>query len=169
MAYKQEIERKFLVQQDKLPQLPEPLRLKQGYLAFSPTVRVRTEDGPGQNERRAYLNVKGVGLIGRDEFEYEIPRDEAEQLLKLTKASLVSKKRYHLPLPDHPDLKWELDIFEGDNTGLLVAELEMPDADMQFEHPAWLGQDVTEDSAYKNAALAQHPYKDWDTAKKQQG
>lgn len=165
MGYKVEIERKFLVRKDKLPALPEPLRLKQGYLAFGPTVRVRTEDGPG-NERRAYLNIKGAGTIGRDEFEYEIPRDEAEQLLKLTKGSIVSKKRYHLALPDHSDLKWELDIFEGDNEGLLVAELEMPDANLQFERPAWLGTDVTEDSEYKNAALAQRPFKEWPEVQK---
>lgn len=166
MAYKVEIERKFLVDTAKLPKLPEPLHLKQGYLAFTPTVRVRIEDGPGANERKAYITIKGGGMVGRDEFEYDIPYDEAEQLLKLAHGSVVSKKRYHLPVADHPDLKWELDIFEGDNDGLVVAELEMPEADMQFQHPEWLGTDVSEDGAYKNALLAQQPYKDWPAHKK---
>jgi CYTH domain-containing protein len=99
--------------------------------------------------------------VGRDEFEYDIPFEEAQQLLKLAQYSKVSKTRYRLPVPDAPDLKWELDIFEGDNAGLVVAELEMPSEDYAFEPPAWLGEDVTRDPAYKNAALAQHPYKDW--------
>ncbi len=160
MAYKTEIERKFLVNRDLLPALPPGAKLVQGYLAFEPTVRVRTEAGPGDS-RKAYITIKGAGLIGRDEFEYDIPFEEAEPLLSLAKSSLVSKTRYHLPVKGAPDLKWELDIFEGDNAGLVVAELEMPTADFAFERPAWLGQDVSEDPAYKNAALARHPFKDW--------
>ncbi len=160
MGYKEEIERKFLVKSDLLPELPQGARLVQGYLGFEPTVRVRTEEGPG-DERKAYLTIKGSGLVGRDEFEYDIPFEEACQLLKLSQASTVGKTRYKLPVAGAPELKWELDIFEGDNAGLIVAELEMPSADYAFERPAWLGQDVTEDPAYKNAALARHPYKDW--------
>jgi CYTH domain-containing protein len=159
MAYKEEIERKFLIDRNKLPELPQPYHLTQGYLSFSPTVRVRLEEGP--QERKGYLTIKGSGLVGRDEFEYEIPADEVQQLLKLAKASLVSKRRYHLPVPDAPDLKWEVDIFEGDNEGLNVAELEMPTHDYKFQHPEWLGKDVTEDPRYKNAALAQNPFKNW--------
>lgn len=159
MAYKEEIEHKFLVNQDKLPALPEPNRLTQGYLNFKPSVRVRLEEGPEQ--RKGYLTIKGEGLVGRDEFEYDIPAEEAEQLLKLAKASLVSKRRYKLPVEDKPDLKWELDIFEGDNAGLVVAELEIPEHGYEFERPDWIGEDVTEDPRYKNSALAQKPYKNW--------
>ncbi len=160
MGYMKEIERKFLVDTDKLPSLPEPMRLQQGYLALGPTVRVRTQEGPGDNQK-AYLTIKGAGGIARDEFEYEIPQYEALQLLDLAHGSIVSKKRYHLPVGGHPELKWELDIFEGDNTGLVVAELEMPNPDLEFEHPVWLGQDVTSDGRYKNASLSQNPYKNW--------
>lgn len=160
MGYKEEIERKFLVHRDRLPRLPEGGHLVQGYLGFTPTVRVRTEEGPG-DELKAYITIKGAGLVGRDEFEYDIPFGEAQQLLKLALASLVSKKRYRLPVAGAPDLKWELDIFEGDNAGLIVAELEMPTADYAFERPDWLDEDVTEDPAYKNAALAKRPFKDW--------
>jgi CYTH domain-containing protein len=79
----------------------------------------------------------------------------------LAKFSLVSKRRYELPVEDAPDLKWELDVFEGDNEGLIVVELEMPTYDHAFKQPDWVGQDVTEESRYKNAALAQKPYKEW--------
>lgn len=160
MGYKEEIERKFLVNREKLPALPEGSKLVQGYLAFEPNVRVRTEEGPG-DDRKAYITIKGAGLVGRDEFEYDIPFEEAQQLLKLAQYSKVSKTRYRLPVAQAPDLKWELDIFEGDNAGLVVAELEMPREDYSFERPAWLGEDVTLDPAYKNAALAKHPFKDW--------
>ena len=159
MAYKEEIERKFLVDQTKLPPLPAPKWLVQGYLSANPTVRLRLEQGPEQ--RKGYLTIKGEGLVGRDEFEYDLPADEVEQMLRLAKGFLVSKRRYDLPVPGAPELKWELDIFEGDNEGLIVAELEMPSYDYAFERPEWLGQDVTEDARYKNAALSRRPYKNW--------
>ncbi|HEX2909812.1 MAG TPA: CYTH domain-containing protein [Chloroflexia bacterium] len=158
MAYKEEIEKKFLVQKDKLPELSEGSHLQQGYLGFKPTIRVRTEEGPGE-QRKAYITIKGSGMAGRDEFEYDIPFDEARQLLKLAQASLVNKTRYRLPLQSNPELEWEIDIYEGENEGLVTAELEMPSLDYQFEHPDWLDQDVTEDPSYKNAALAQRPFR----------
>ena len=160
MAYKEEIERKFLVHPTKLPTLPAGSHMVQGYLAFKPTVRVRTEEGPG-DVRKAYITIKGAGLVGRDEFEYDIPFEEARQLLTLARNALVIKTRYRLPVAGQPDLKWELDIFEGDNAGLIVVELETPTYDTQYEHPDWLAQDVTEDPAYKNAALSQHPFIQW--------
>ncbi len=160
MSYKEEIEYKFLVNKDRLPVLPEGAAMVQGYLAFQPTVRVRTEAGPG-DVQKAYITIKGAGLVGRAEFEYDIPFEEARQLLQLAHFALVSKKRYKLAVKDQPDLKWELDIFEGDNAGLIVAEIEVPDRNTSFERPEWLGLDVTENPAYKNAALSQHPFKDW--------
>jgi adenylate cyclase len=160
MGYQKEIERKFLVDSAKLPDLPEGARLIQGYLCFEPTVRVRTEEGPA-DQRKAYITIKGEGLVGRDEFEYDIPFEEATNLLQLAQSSLVSKTRYKLPLKEHPGLKWELDIFEGDNAGLTVVELEMPDEAFDFPRPEWLGQEVTENPAYKNASLSRHPFKKW--------
>jgi CYTH domain-containing protein len=163
MGYKVEIERKFLVNIEKLPQLPKGRRLTQGYLSFGPkaTVRVRTEEAEDSREDIACLTIKGSGLVGRDEFEYKIPSDEANQLLKLAQATLVTKRRIILPVEGLPELKWELDIFDGENEGLVVAEIELPHEDFDFPHPDWLGQDVTEDPSYKNAALAQTPYKKW--------
>lgn len=160
MGYQNEIEYKFLVDTAKLPALPPGAKMVQGYLSFQPTVRVRTEEGPA-DRRKAYITIKGEGLVGRGEFEYAIPFEEATQLLKLAQAALVRKTRYRLPLKDQPDLKWELDIFEGDNAGLTVVELEVPGEDYQFSRPEWVGRDVTKDPAYKNAALARHPFKQW--------
>jgi len=163
MGFKVEIERKFLVHIEKLPELPKGRRLTQGYLSFGPkaTVRVRTEEAENSSENIAYITIKGSGLVGRDEFEYNIPFDEAQQLLKLAQAALVTKRRIILPVEGLSELKWELDIFDGDNAGLVVVEIELPDENFEFPRPVWLGQDVTEDPAYKNAALARNPYKNW--------
>jgi CYTH domain-containing protein len=160
MALKREVERKFLVHAERLPPLPAGARLRQAYLGYNPTVRARTEEGP-DGERRGYLTIKGEGLVGRDEFEYGIPFDEAEALLRLAQGAVVSKVRHRVPLPEEPSLAWEIDVFDGDNAGLIVAELELPDEDHPFTRPHWLGEDVTEDRRYKNAALAQHPYRNW--------
>src|SRR5688500_7604515 len=121
MARKEEIEYKFLVDCEILPELPPGARLVQGYLGFSPTVRVRTEEGPGSS-RRAYLNVKGPGLVGRDEFEYDIPFEDAEALLELSQGSVIRKTRHRLPVEGDPSLAWEVDVFEAENAGLVVAE-----------------------------------------------
>jgi adenylate cyclase len=160
VAAKQEIEHKFLVQREKLPPLPPGARLAQGYLGFTPTVRVRTEEKAG-GERQGYLTIKGDGLVGRDEWEYPIPFEDAEALLKLAIASVVVKTRHLLPVEDAPELKWEVDIFEGDNAGLIVAEIEIPAFGHEFHRPDWLGEDVTRDRRYKNAALATNPFRAW--------
>lgn len=159
MSRKEEIEYKFLVHRDRLPELRDGARLVQGYLGYEPTVRVRTEEGP--DGQKAYLTIKGDGLFGRDEFEYPIPFGDAEALLKLAHAALISKTRYRLPLDGQPDLAWEVDVFDGDNAGLIVAELEIPSPNYPFDRPDWLGEDVTLNPAYKNSALSQHPFKDW--------
>jgi len=160
MALNREVERKFRVHPDRLPKLPEGARLVQGYLGFEPTVRVRTEEGPGDT-RKAYLTIKSPGLLSRDEYEYDLPFAEAQQLLTLARASLVSKTRHRLPVEGAEGLKWEIDFFDGDNAGLVVAEVELPDEETDFPRPDWLGEDVTEDGAYKNAALATRPFRRW--------
>ena len=160
MARKEEIECKFLVQTDRLPPLPPGIRMAQAYLGFRPTVRVRTQEGPG-DLREAFLTIKGPGMIGRDEFEYPIPFDEGEALLSLSAHPPIRKTRHHLPVEGQPDLKWEVDVFDEENHGLVVAELELPDRGHPFPRPEWLGEDVTENPAYKNAALAQRPFRTW--------
>jgi CYTH domain-containing protein len=161
MGYMVEIERKFLVNKEKLPELPTPRHLRQGYLSFGPPANVRVRlDGKGE-QGKAFITIKGKRKEGRDEFEYAIPPQEATQLLTLSQGSVINKKRYILPVHNAPQLKWELDIFEGDNAGLIVAEIELPEENFPFDPPEWLGEDVTDDAAYLNANLARHPYKDW--------
>ena len=161
MARKEEIERKFLIHRDQLPALPAGKRLVQGYLAEMPTVRVRTEEDCQSTARRAFLTIKGKGLVGRDEFEYEIPFEEAEALLKLARGFLISKTRYCLPVEGFSELAWELDVFNDENDGLIVVEIELPSAGHPYPTPDWLGEEVSEDPAYKNAALAKRPFNEW--------
>ncbi len=160
MARKEEVEFKFRVHADRLPPLPPGIRMAQAYLGFRPTVRVRTQDGPGE-KREAFLTIKGPGMMVRDEFEYAIPFEEAVALLSLGSSAPVRKTRHHLPVEGQPDLRWEVDVFEGENAGLIVAELELPHRAHPFPRPEWLAEDVSEDPRYKNAALAQRPYSTW--------
>ena len=160
MAQQTEVERKFRVRQELLPALPAGSRLAQGYLSLVPVVRVRTVHAPDGAEK-AYLTIKGEGLTNRAEFEYELPFDEATALLELSQTSIVRKTRYRFPVEGAPELHWELDVFEGDNDGLVIAEVELPDADHDFPRPPWIGEDVSHDSAYQNVHLAQHPFSDW--------
>jgi CYTH domain-containing protein len=159
-----EIERKFLVKKERLPALPPGRRLTQAYLHFGPNSNVRVrldEPANDEGEKRAFLTIKGRGLLGREEYEYQIPFEDAQQLMALHQGAPVQKTRYKLPVENAPNLKWELDIFEGDNAGLIVAEIELPSEDARFSQPDWLGEDVTLDPAYKNSELAQNPYKNW--------
>lgn len=152
-----EIERKFLVVGGEWrQQAARSLRLRQGYLnrAQDCSIRVRC-DG-----ERGWLNIKGVTIgAQRREYEYEIPLEEAEELLNdFTQGPLVEKTRFFIEAGDHV---WEVDEFEGDNAGLVVAEIELEDPDEVFERPVWLGAEVTDDVRYYNTQLAHHPYRDW--------
>jgi adenylate cyclase len=106
------------------------------------------------------LTIKGISVgARRDEYEYEIPRDDASRLLDtLCKRPLIEKVRHTLVVGDH---SWEVDVFEGDNAGLVVAEVELTAEDEAFERPVWLGDEVTDDPRYFNSNLVGHPYKDW--------
>lgn len=151
-----EIERKFLVRSaDWAREATSARSLRQGYLAIDDrnNVRVRTD---GQ---RAWLTIKGRGeAITRPEFEYEIPLADAPALLALCRGRLVEKTRHLVPAGA---LCWEIDEFTGDNAGLVVAEIELPDEDMPIPQPAWLGEEVTADPRYLNANLAVHPFVRW--------
>jgi len=160
MALKKEIERKYLIRREKLPELSPGARLAQAYLASQPTVRVRTEESP-DGSRAGWLTIKGAGLVGRDEWEYAIPYEEARAMFALATTSPVTKTRHTLPVEGEPELKWEIDVFDGDNEGLIVAELEVPEEGHAYACPDWIGEDVTEDPAYKNSALALRPYRTW--------
>ena len=153
----QEIERKFLVTDEACTeQAMRRTRMRQGYLSegFGSSVRVRIEN------ERALLNVKSSrDGIHRYEFEYEIPLEDAATMLdKVALQPLIEKTRYEIPSGRHV---WEVDVFEGDNEGLVVAEIELASADEIFERPPWLGQEVSHDLRYYNVSLREKPYKNW--------
>ena len=151
----QEIERKFLVIGDAW-RTDNGIHIRQGYLHsnVNGTVRVRTKG------KRAYLTVKG-GLIGitRMEFEYEIPLEDANDILdKLCQKPLIEKIRHEI----HMDgFTWEIDEFLGENVGLVVAEIELEDEHQEFPRPDWLGKEVSQDARYLNANLVKNPFLKW--------
>ena len=145
-----EIERKFLVRVDALPASARHggASFEQGYLSFEPAVRVRASDENG--EKRAWLTIKGPGVIERVELEYAIPYDDARAMLPLCKAALT-KIRRRVRVGAHT---WDLDELTGAHAGLWLAEVELTAADEPFERPPWLGDEVSHDPRYANAALA---------------
>ena len=152
-----EIERKFLVRDDSWrAHADSGTPFRQGYLLGGEraSVRVRREG------ERALLNIKSATLgIRRLEFEYAIPLADAEELLThLCQQPLIEKTRY---LVEHAGNRWEIDVFGGDNAGLIVAEIELYDEAQAFMHPTWLGEEVSHDPRYYNVSLVSHPYKDW--------
>ncbi len=151
----QEIERKFLVDAAKLPPLPAPQIIKQGYIPTqNATVRIRISND------KAFLTLKGrtTGLR-RSEFEYPIPLEDAEAMLdELCMQPYIDKKRYLIDVSGHT---WELDIFEGENEGLIVAEIELESEDEAFERPEWVTEEVSEDPRYRNAYLVKNPFMKW--------
>ena len=152
-----EIERKFLVTDDSWrEQVQRSVDMRQGYLFSSKESSVRARLCGDQ----AYLNIKSATLgIERTEFEYPIPRADAVQILaQLCGDRVLEKTRYYLPCARHT---WELDVFSGANKGLIVAEIELSDVNEQFDRPAWLGKEVSDDTRYYNSCLAEHPFKDW--------
>ncbi|MBZ2189956.1 CYTH domain-containing protein [Alcanivorax sp. JB21] len=150
-----EIERKFLVRTTAMLENQPGLALHQGYLSHTPetTVRVRIQG------EQAWLTVKGRNDgARRAEFEYAVPVADARDMLALCPAGRIEKTRYRLPAGEHV---WEVDVFHGDNEGLIVAEIELRHEDDAFERPPWLGQEVTGDPRYYNSQLSQTPYRDW--------
>lgn len=151
-----EIERKFLVLNEGWRSAADAgAEYAQGYLGLPgrASVRVRLEASVGK------LNIKEA-VVGsrRLEFEYTIPEADARQLLGLASGGVVYKRRYHVAITGHV---FEIDEFQGDNAGLVVAEIELPHEDADFPRPAWLGQEVTHDLRYYNSSLAEHPYCRW--------
>lgn len=152
----QEIERKFLVVGDDWRADATGTRYRQGFLSTDPrrTVRVRMAGEVG------FLTIKGITVgARRTEHEYEIPRADAEQMLdELCERPLIEKVRFTLRIGRHT---WEVDVFEGENEGLVVAEIELEREDESFEIPDWLGDEVTHDPRYFNASLVKAPFRTW--------
>ncbi len=152
-----EIERKFLVIDDNWRRsVRKSSRIRQGYLSQSGTASVRVRS----DAQRGWINIKSVTPgVQRQEFEYEIPLTDARQLLDtLAGKPLIEKIRHFVEIGSHT---FEIDEFEGENAGLIVAEIELNEAGEVFVRPAWLGAEVTEDARYYNINLAQKSYTTW--------
>lgn len=151
-----EIERKFLVKGDAWRSLAVGVLYRQGYISRGNgrTVRVR------QAGDRAYLTIKGRAIgLSRSEFEYEIPVDDAEIMLTtLCDQPLIEKKRYRIKIGD---LIWEVDEFLGENQGLVLAEVELEQAEQTITLPDWIGAEVSGDPRYYNSNLVTHPFTRW--------
>ena len=150
-----EIERKFLLKNDAWrAQAQRSVRMVQAYLGGERcSVRVRIEG------EAAFLNLKSKDLgAKRLEFEYPVPVDEAEAMLAAFGGPQVAKTRHYVVRGAHT---FEIDVFSGDNAGLVVAEIELAAEDEAFERPDWLGAEVTDDPRYYNVALARNPFSTW--------
>lgn len=151
-----EIERKFLVKSDAWRAAADGgVAYRQGYLCREPgrTVRVRIAGD------QAFLTVKGSASGNRRaEYEYEIPVDDAEEMLAMCTGTVIEKTRHRVP---HAGLVWEVDVFAGDNTGLIVAEVELDSEDQEVPLPEWVGQEVSEDRRYSNSNLCENPFCRW--------
>lgn len=152
-----EIERKFLVSPSFLTEC-DPLkkdRIVQCYMSTDPskTIRLRTKGSQG------FITIKSrsTGIV-RFEYEYEIPKDEAEEMMSLFGGKTIEKTRYDII---YGGKKWEVDVFEGDNSGLVVAEIELESEDESFELPPWVLREVSADKRFANTSLTTLPFGMW--------
>ncbi len=155
-----EIERKFLVDGDFLPDVYKKRHIRQGYICSTPgrTVRVRIWDNEG------FLTIKGASDkrgMSRYEFERQIPLEDAEELFRLCEPGVIDKVRHWVRIGNHT---WEVDVFHGANEGLVLAEVELTSENEPFKWPSWIGKEVTGDRRYYNSQLIRFPYATWDEA-----
>ncbi|REG89517.1 CYTH domain-containing protein [Winogradskyella sediminis] len=154
-----EIERKFLVNSDAFKaEANTHYIIKQGFLNSDKarTVRVRLKNDKG------YLTVKGKSSangLSRFEWETEISKLEAEALLKLCEPGIIDKTRFEVTKHGHI---FEIDVFYGENEGLIMAEVELNSESETFLKPEWLGKEVTGDIRYYNSMLSKRPFKEWE-------
>lgn len=152
----QEIERKFLVKTALWTPAAPGIDFRQGYLSTvkERVVRVRLAGEKG------FLTIKGITRgLSRMEFEYPIPAADAARMLdELCERPLIEKTRFKERLGRHT---WEIDVFHGDNDGLVLAEIELGSEGEAFERPDWVGEEVSADPRYFNNNLAEHPFKTW--------
>lgn len=152
----QEIERKFLLaNNDWKTDADRSVTMKQGYLnaAKERTVRIRIAG------EQAFLTIKGpVAGVTRPEFEYEVPINDAQAMISLCEQPVIEKTRYYLETGTHT---WEIDVFAGENEGLMVAEIELSSEAEHFARPTWLGEEVSGDSRYYNSSLIKQPFLLW--------
>lgn len=153
-----EIERKFLVLSTNfINEAFAQKRIVQAYLSSNPerAVRIRIK------EDKAFLTIKGKGSESgttRLEWETEIPVQDAEKLLLICEEGVIDKMRYEVKAGKHV---YEIDVFSGENEGLVMAEIELESEEEAFEKPSWLGAEITNDERYYNAYLSKKPFKKW--------
>lgn len=151
-----EIERKYLVIKDRLPELSNGERIVQSYIPTTnhSTVRIRLSGAS------AFLTLKGpTHGISRAEFEYPIPATDAHEMLtRLCAPGVIEKQRYKIL---HDGMVWELDVFEGINKGLILAEIELISETQAFTLPDWVGAEVSADLRFSNRALMDSPWPEW--------
>ena len=160
-----ELERKFLVRDETWRvAVTESTRLRQAYLTSNDkaSIRVRIRDN-----REATLTIKSRNAeLRRLELEYDVPVLEAEAMIPLRRGSIVEKIRHRVPFAG---LSWEVDVFTGENEGLVIAEVELRHEHQQIELPPWVGAEVTRQAEYYNGALAQQPFTSWPRQRAQAG
>ena len=158
-----EIERKFLVTGDSWREaVVRQETMRQGYLnrvaddGSRASVRIRVAGD------EAFLNIKSANTgTTRMEYDYGVPIPDAVEILDhLCQRPLIEKTRYWI---EHGGFTWEVDVFHGENSGLIVAEIELPDEQTVFEKPGWVGPEVTDERRFYNVALCEHPYSKWTT------
>ena len=150
-----EIERKFLVISEDYQQNSKSVYIKQAYLSADENmaIRVRIE------KNQATINIKSKKSERvNHEFEYVIPLDEAQSLIRMSPYLMIEKTRHVIK---YEGKTWEVDEFHGDNSGLTVAEIEFDHENEVFEKPPWLGEEVTADYRYLNSNLAKKPFGSW--------
>ena len=150
-----EIERKFLVTSDDYKLSAKIVEIRQAYLSIDENmaIRVRVEG------IQASLNIKSKKTERvNNEFEYVIPLDEAQSLIRMSPYPIIEKTRY---IVEYEGKTWEVDKFHADNDGLIVAEIELDEENEEFDMPSWLGDEVTADYRYLNSSLAKQPFRSW--------
>jgi CYTH domain-containing protein len=150
-----EIERKFLINKELWKPTVKGIKISQGYLSIDSekVIRVRIADEQG------YLTIKGKAKgIVRTELEYEIPKNEAAVLLEMCNGFVVEKYRFK---EKFKNMIWEVDVFEGKNKGLFLAEIELEHENQNFDLPDWVGEEVTFDYHYYNSWLSKNPFSKW--------
>ncbi len=145
-----EIERRFRVASSDWERSAEaPSRIRQAYLALTHAAAIRVRI---KNDTTAFVTIKSaVAGIERAEFEYPIPLADAEELMAMRTGRVIEKRRYGVAVDQ---AQWEIDVFDGELAGLVIAEIELDDKDGHFDRPAWLGAEITDDGRYSNASLA---------------
>jgi adenylate cyclase len=153
-----EIERKFLIRDDSWRAAATGSeRILQGYFARTPLLRARIRIYGA----KGYITLKGEpGMLVRHEYEYEVPKSDAiEMIRQFSVEPIISKMRYEVP---YGGVVWTVDVFDGANRGLVLAEAELKSADQALAVPPWAGREVTNDRRYGNSNLARNPFVSWD-------